>query len=287
MLIQNLNISTDNILTPGAASAVSATGSPRTNLARKAQYAVRLLYAGRLLTGFIGLLLACGITASTQASPNDIQSIASIRTATADFLELRLRDDGALTEAIGSDNVRVGKLDSRLALTRCEQALTTFLPAGAQLAGKTTVGVRCEGRKPWTVYVPATINVSGTFIASTRSLPRGHILGYDDVEPKEQNLTKIPWGSVTDLEQVIGKELKRPVNAGSALTSAMLGKPEVIKRGQQVTVYSGSGGLQVSVAGTAMASGAEGDRVQIRNTRSKRIIEGTVRADGSVVADPW
>ncbi len=259
-----VNMSTDNILTHGKAS-----------------------HAARLVTVIASLLLAWGTPNLAQANPDEVQSIASIRTATADFLEISLRNNGATTDSISPDNIRVGKLDSRLALTRCEQALTTFLPAGAQLAGKTTVGVRCEGRKPWTVYVPATINVSGTFIAATRSLPRGHILGYDDVEPKEQNQAEIPWGSVSDLEQVIGMELKRPVNAGGALTSAMLGKPEVIKRGQQVTVYSGSGGLQVSVAGVAMASGAEGERVKIRNARSKRIIEGTVRADGSVVADPW
>lgn len=259
-----LNMSTANVLTHGRAKHVA-----------------------RLVTGIAALLLVWGTLSAAQANPGATQSLASIRTATADFLEFSLHNSGATSDSFSPDSIRIGKLDSRLALTRCERTLTTFLPAGAQLAGKTTVGVRCEGRKPWTVYVPATINVSGTFIASTRSLPRGHILDYDDVETREQNQTEIPWGSVSDLEQVIGKELKRPVNAGGALTSAMLGKPEVIKRGQQVTVYSGSGSLQVSIAGIAMASGAEGERVKVRNARSKRIIEGTVRADGSVVADPW
>ena len=50
-------------------------------------------------------------------------------------------------------DIRIRPLDQRLRLSQCETPLEAFLPPGARLYGKTTVGVRCTGDKPWKIFV--------------------------------------------------------------------------------------------------------------------------------------
>lgn len=44
-------------------------------------------------------------------------------------------------------------------------ALEAFLPPGTRLWGTTTVGVRCVGERPWTLYLQARINVTATYLS--------------------------------------------------------------------------------------------------------------------------
>ena len=92
-----------------------------------------------------------GISKAGQA----IESHASIIHAVQQFLESQseINQHSKFT-------IRVGRLDSRLRLSACESALETYLAPGGKLSGKTSVGVRCSGPKPWALYVPATVNIS-------------------------------------------------------------------------------------------------------------------------------
>ena len=231
----------------------------------------------------LALLSICVTQLSVWASPRDIQPVNSIRTAAAVFLEASVQHSRDATNRVNSNStVEVGQLDPRLALDRCGIPLTAFLPSGAHLYGKTTVGVRCDGNKPWTVYVPAHIRTAERFIVTKRFLQRGQTLNTEDIEYTEQDISTMPGNYLTRTEDAIGMELKQRLSPGSTLTANMLKKPNMVKKGQQVTIYSNNKGLHVSSAGIAQANGAEGDRIKVKNPYSKRIVEGIVQANGSV-----
>ena len=217
------------------------------------------------------------------ADSRAIQSIDSIRDTVAEFLQASIPVSTTSTSQTHTDStVSVGKLDPRLTLDRCQIPLKAFLPAGSRLYGKTTVGVRCGGHKPWTVYVPANIVSLGKYLIAKRSLQRGQILHLEDVEYAQQDTSILPRNHITEADDVVGMELKHQLSPGRTVTANMLTRPDTIKKGQQVTIYSRSGGLLVSSVGIAMANGAEGARVKVKNPSSRRIIEGIVRADGNV-----
>ena len=79
--------------------------------------------------------------------------------------------------------------------------------------------------------------------------------------------------------------LRRPLAAGTPLTRQALAPPLVVRRGQQVVLLAETAGLQVRSSGTALADAARGERVRVKNSRSRRIVEGvavdaaTVRVD--------
>ena len=77
----------------------------------------------------------------------------------------------------GQVNLSVGQVDARSSLPACA-APEAFLPNGSRIWGRTTVGVRCTVPSPWTMYISATVQVVGEYIAAAVPLAQGQLLGY-------------------------------------------------------------------------------------------------------------
>jgi flagella basal body P-ring formation protein FlgA len=117
------------------------------------------------------------------------------------------------------------------------------------------------------------------------SVGRGQLVGRRDVQLENRRISSDLGPIVTEIDDIIGKEARRNLSPGKTLNYADLRAPELIARGDLVTLVSGGGGLKVSMQGKAMASGAAGDRILVTNLSSGKRIEGVIAADGSVVLD--
>ncbi len=205
------------------------------------------------------------------------QSPASIRQAAHDFIAIKARE-------IYHDRpeVEVGALDRRLRLAACHQPLKAYLPPGGRSAGNTTVGIRCEGPQPWSLYVPVRVRVYREVLTTTRPLSRGERLGSGDLMLVRRDITSLRGGYLTDPAQVLGQVVRRRLAPDSVLSAAMIESPRLVERGQEVILVSETGGIRVQVRGKALMDGASGDRIRVQNPRSQRIVEGTVVSAGVV-----
>ncbi len=228
-----------------------------------------------LLLMLVMLMSVPGARAASQHQSHD-----SIYWAAKSFLKQQLIQNG--TEGA---SVNTGKLDSRLKLVRCDRNLSTFMPKGSRLMGKTTVGVKCEGKRPWSLNLPVTIEINRPVLVTTRHLTRGDIITADDVRLANRNLAKLPHGYVDNMESALGRVVKRRVMENKALTPSMIKKPQLVKRGQRVTILAVSGRMQVRMAGKALANGAAGDRIQVQNVSSSRKLEGIITSSGEIRVD--
>ncbi len=89
--------------------------------------------------------------------------------------------------------------------------------------------------------------------------------------------------AVSDPERVVGLAARNALPAGRPLRSADLTKPELVQRGETVTMLYQVPGVTLTVRGKAAESGAEGDVISILNEQSKRTVQGTVVGPGRVV----
>ena len=103
-----------------------------------------------------------------------------------------------------------------------------------------------------------------------------------DLEMVTQRITSQGADIIVDPQMAIGMELKRPLSAGSSLRHGHVDLPELVTRGQMVTLIAGSSGIEVRMQGKAMGSGAKGDRLLVTNLVSGRRVEGLVLSDGSI-----
>ena len=253
------------------------TGSlPKTESRGKLSILEQAPASSRLLI----LALAAGLLAGTAAGGSgELQSHASIRSAARDFV---------LANASGLQfppTVTVGRLDSRLQLARCSEKLQAFAPPGRKTTGRTTVGVRCTGRKPWSLYVPVTISIMGKAVVATRDLVRGDFITAADVRLEQQDLTRLHSGYLGALDLAVGKRVKRTIRRGGIIKPTQIAAPTMIKKGAEVTITAKSNSILVKTKGKALSSGGPGERIRVRNLSSNKVLEATVVRAGVVQVD--
>lgn len=206
----------------------------------------------------------------------DKQSLAEIQEIARKFV---LKQAKALP---GNIEVTPGALDRRLRLPKCSHPLKAFFPSGSRPTGNTTVGVRCTGGTPWTVYLSVKVAVYGKVVVATHPLVPGSPLSLADIHLERRNLEQLRQGYLRDPAQVAGKRLKRPLGLGAVITPEVLEIPKLVRRGQQVILIAKVPGLQVRMKGQALEDAGAGEHIRVRNNSSQRIVEGTVTADGIV-----
>ena len=228
------------------------------------------------IPGLVALLalIVCALPAGADdAAP---QSAASIQKAAREFILTHARAYG------GEPLIEVSAPDPRLRLARCDQPLIAELPPGSRPVGSTTVGVRCPGNSPWSIYVPVRVQIFANILVAARPLARGVPLTPTDVTVSRQDLAAVAGNALTDAAQAIGKRLRYPVATGAALNAGLLDLPPLVKRGQTVTIVSSGQGLEVRAAGEALADGTSGETIRVRNLLTKKIIQATVLETGLV-----
>ena len=233
----------------------------------------------RLHAAILPLVIVLGQPA-TAASEDAIQDPESIRETARQFAA------GMAAAERGAARVEVGSLDRRLRLPQCDKPLSAFLSPTSRGATRQSVGVRCEGAVPWSLYVPVTIERPGQVVVAARPIPRGQVITEEDVRVAERDLGTLHRGYLTDPAQAIGQRAERDLPGDEALSPANLGKPSVIKRGAEITIVAADERLDVRVGGVALASGGIGDRIRVRNASSKRELDAVVVGEGIVQVTP-
>ncbi len=214
------------------------------------------------------------------AESGKFESIDNIKATARAFLSSHSEIQGQ-----ANTTVSIGNIDSRLTLPACGTPLEAFLPSGAKVQGKTTIGVRCQTPRPWTLYVPAKVASFNQVLVTNSPLRRGHLISAEDVSLQSRDSSSLNRAYLSDPEQVIGKVLKKNLARKALFTNAVLAEPHVIDKGQHIDLQAGSGGLQVSVTAIALSSGAVGEKIRVKNLSSSKIVEGTILASGAVRAD--
>jgi flagella basal body P-ring formation protein FlgA len=197
--------------------------------------------------------------------------------------EVALAYAQAQTQSLpGKVSIKIEDIDPRTSLPACS-SLEAFLPSGSQLMGKTSIGVRCNKKPGWSVFVQATIKVSVDMLVANRPLMQNTILSANDFSLQNGELGQP--GILTDPAQAIGKTLKFGIGAGQVLRQDMLRAPYVVTQGQTTEVRVRNEGFSIRSSGQALNNGSQGQNVQVRMA-SGQVVNGIAAADGSVEVRP-
>jgi flagella basal body P-ring formation protein FlgA len=111
-------------------------------------------------------------------------------------------------------------------------------------------------------------------------LARGDIITESNIEWLEEASARP--GAVLDAEELVGKEARRALAAGSPLRASDVAAPILVKRGAVVTMSFVAAGLTLSEAGIAQATGGLGDVIDVKNVKSERVIRGVIEGKDRV-----
>jgi flagellar basal body P-ring formation protein FlgA len=160
-------------------------------------------------------------------------------------------------------------------------SLEPFMPPGARSWGRTTVGVRCVGAKPWTLYVAARVAVDVTYYVAGRQIEPGQMLSLADLVPREADLASLPRTVITDPSQANGALALLRISAGLPLRTDMLRSAASVTIGQTVKVIAVGTNFSISAEGSVLNNAAPGEQVRVR-TAGGQIITGVVKDAGTV-----
>ena len=222
------------------------------------------------------LVAFCLAATAVADTSEDTQSHDSIREAAR---EHALADAARLS---GRIEVSVGSLDSRLRLAACDRPLTSYDSPNGLNGGRGVVGVRCEGSRPWKLFVPVQLAQIEAVVVSRRPLVRGQTLEAGDLALDEVDVSGLHRPYFSRIEDLVGMRSKRTVDSGEILHAGLLDREKLVRRGSQVQILASGEGLQVRMRGKAMDDGGRGDRVKVKNLNSGRVISGTVAGPGLI-----
>ena len=205
-------------------------------------------------------LLAVGLLAPL-AQAASFQSVDSIRTA-------------ALSVA-GAGEEAEANLDPALRMPMCAQ------PLEARRTAATTVEVACPSG--WRLFVPVRVRRSQTVLVLSRSVASGETITADVFTTEARDTARIAGAAIADPAEAVGRSARRTLVAGSVLTAGDLVAPRLVRRGDTIALVSRQGGIEVRMAGRALADAGARERVSVENLSSRRVVQGTVDEAGDVI----
>lgn len=197
------------------------------------------------------------------------QDPAQIGSAVESFLEREIRG------LPGQITIEVGRIDTRVSLPACTR-LQGFFPTGSRAWGPTTVGVRCAAPSPWTIYVPASVRVSTSYLIAARPLALGQEIAAGDLSVQHGDVTQLPTGVLTEASQAVGRRLANSVQAGQPLRRDAVRNPPAVVPGQTVALIVNGPGFRVSSEGRSLGKALEGEHIQVK-TATGAVVSGIVR----------
>lgn len=224
----------------------------------------------------LGLFL---LSATAQTSPAPAEAHENILGAANRHLEQAFAEHGEQLQ------IDVKALDHRLSLSPCGTALQTFDPPGGISLGRTTVGVSCPQPKPWTLYVSANVGLEMPVVVASQDLGRGSPLQASDLKLRVMDTTHLLRGHFSDIDKLLGSTLKRTLRRGQVVTPSMLVANKSVRRGEQITIVSAIGNIEVRSRGKALRDGNPGDLIPVQNARSKKKLQARVVSSGVVAVD--
>ena len=201
------------------------------------------------------------------------------------LIEKRLTD--LLKETYGGLNMQV-KLESIPAHLKQQIKIKSVnLHRVPDVGGKGLAVVEFEGKdgKPRASYVPFRIYQKKRLFYAKRALSRGSSIATEDLGSKETYIGENELLYPKDLRDVVDKIVKKDVAAGTIFTNQVLDSPQVIRRGELVTIIGESQQLFVRAKGRAEEPGRLGERIRVKNLSSGREIVGTVADNRMVVVE--
>ncbi len=226
---------------------------------------------------FILAVFACCAFGAAHAQA--IQTLDSIQSAAEAHVTSHLPPTS------GKYFVSASRLDPRLRLAQCGEALEAFVANNGTVQTRTTIGVRCNAPAPWTIYVPVAVETEAPVLVLRRALARRARVEALDVELQTRRLPGIAANFVNDMNALHGRRLRRALPAGTPLTTDVLDRDVLVQRGQHVTLIAASNGIEIRAQGKALSDGSAHDRIRVQNVNSLKIVEGVVESAGMIRVD--
>lgn len=196
-----------------------------------------------------------------------------------------------ITDYLKENSAKLPKTEIRFTSTRSPDDLTfpsgkmswKVTPSNPEIMGSSSFSISfsVNGKTTGTCVVHGKLEALADVVTAEITLQKGDLITKDNISLKQQNLDGLhkPFQSI---EQLIGMQVARTINAGRAIEQKFIVSPPIIKDGDLVKIIARKGELQITTEGVAKAEGRLGETIRVKNTNSNNLIYTRVDGPGIV-----
>ncbi len=124
-----------------------------------------------------------------------------------------------------------------------------------------------------TVWVPA------------KNIAKGEIITEEMLQRELIRQSKLKPFMVTDKEKLLGKEAQKSLKEGKIISEKDVSAPLLVKRNDIVVAVYRTDRMQITTKAIAQQDGAYGDRIEMQNLKTHKVLTGIVQDASTVVID--
>ena len=132
-----------------------------------------------------------------------------------------------------------------------------------------------------TCVVYAKVTAYAEVATARTTLHKGDVVTEAAVVLEKQRIDRLR-NPVMGIDEILGMQVAKTINAGNAIEHDQITSPAVIKEGDQVKIFARKGALNITTNGIARQDGRLGESIQVRNNSSNKTIHCRVDGPGLV-----
>ncbi|MCC6069931.1 flagellar basal body P-ring formation chaperone FlgA [Massilia sp. GCM10020059] len=161
----------------------------------------------------------------------------------------------------------------------CRQPVSVE-PVDTRSAARMRFAVQCRDTPGWRYEYIVRAKVSAKVAVTAGPVAAGQLLSDDDLVIERRDISSL--SDTIGVAAAVGQASRRSLRAGEVLRQSQLAAPILVKRGEPVVMLARVDAIEVSTAGEALDSGAQGSVVRVRNVANGRVVRMRVTAAGTV-----
>mgnify|MGYP001173543093 FL=1 len=119
-----------------------------------------------------------------------------------------------------------------------------------------------------------------------RRMSSNEIISPQDIRLVTRRADKVDMNGLREASELIGMSPLRTLSADRPVKRSEIRKPVLIGKGSIVTMMFRSARMMLTAQGKALQNGSKGDIIRILNTKTHKVIDGTVLNSGTVTVSP-
>ena len=147
------------------------------------------------------------------------------------------------------------------------------------------VEIFADGKAFARTTVSGKFYVLGDIYVPARPIDKGEVIVPDMLKIISVRMNRVKPMFVTEKSKLINKEAKRHLKEGKMISDRDIGPKILIKKNDLITLVYKTDNMQITVRGQARQDGAKGDKIEVENTKSKKILIGIVEDADTVNID--
>ncbi len=225
------------------------------------------------------LILICLWTSSVSAQTRYLQENDFVVALEKEFVE-QIGDDEIELEFFGGQTAfafdDVQQLKIMMSAVKFDALQNKFWAEAEIFAdGKSVAKTLLQGK----YYILTEV------VVPAKNINKGDLIKSDMLKNIKVRMNRIKPQNVTDITALIGSEAKRSLREGKLINENDIGKVMLIKKGDVVRSIYKTPKMQISAKVEALEDGGKGDKIEVRNVNSKRVIFAEIVDANTVVVE--